>query len=513
MKVACYVHSVSPTAGPSSDFFWFQTFAKFLQSLRTTGSAECMLICKSWFHSVAQTKSAAPALEGLRLGVIDETSLLRRLRAIGVLPGALARLAYRCGGQHHPALEIAADEVARCSARFQPDVVIVFGIQADFLAKVWPKALLLHVETGAYSRNPYPFSMYFDHLGMYRHSIVGRAGDRLRAGDTTAEERRFVSAFRSNFATALSAINPFRQHDLRARFRRLCLLPLQVSNDYSFDEHAPYRTQFEFLHDVLSATPRDVGVVVTEYLETDHVIKTGGAGENLSYLRHSFPNMVFREEFRSFCGPSQYLVPRVDGVWTVSSNVGYQGMLYGRVLGTPATTHLAGVADATSYEDFLDCLDRPSGGSPDAFLAWHLQRYLVPDRLLNDGPWLYNYLERRLAAAGSEDPIDAFVPIADPDRLRDAWIAQAPKPQVIPFQSPIGVLMQSTSWRITAPLRAAAIAARAGTAFATRVLSRTMLLAKALLRAGRRDAKPAVGFPETRPTDKLIEVLADRFTA
>ena len=102
-------------------------------------------------------------------------------------------------------------------------------------------------------------------------------------------------------------------------------------------------------------------------------------------------------------------------------------MLYGRVLGTPATTHLA--ADATSYEDFLECLDRPSGGGSDAFLAWHLERYLVPAGLLNDGAWLYGYLERRLAAADSEDPIDAFVPVADPDHLEMPGLrARSPSP-------------------------------------------------------------------------------------
>jgi hypothetical protein len=470
LKVACYIHSVAHVRGPNIDYFWFETLAKLLQTLRGTGATQCMLISKPWLHSMARTRWASSLLEGLLIGVIDETSLLRRLRSIDVLPAALNRIAYGIGGKDHPALHVVADEVGRCSQRFEPDVVIVFGIQADFLANLWPKALLLHVETGAYSRNPYPFSMYFDHLGMYRHSAVGKAGKRLRAGIATADGRSLVAAFRSNFATALATIDPFRRHDLRARFRCLCLLPLQVSNDYSFDEQAAYRTQFEFLHDVLSATPRDVGVIVTEYLETGDVIKAYGDGESLAYLRHIFPNMVFREDFHSYYAPSQFLVPRVDGVWTISSNVGYQGLLYGCVLGTPATTHLAGIADATTYEDFLDRLGRPSPANSDAFLAWQLERYLVPDRLLNDGRWLYEYLERRLDAVHRvDDPIDAFVPIADMDRLTEAWVAQAPKPLTVPFNSEINVLLQSTSWRITAPLRAIATALRALRAFATRL--------------------------------------------
>ena len=107
-------------------------------------------------------------------------------------------------------------------------------------------------------------------------------------------------------------------------------------------------------------------------------------------------------------------------------------MLLDRILGTPATTHMAGIADATVFQDFIDQLGRPVNA--DAFLAWQLERYLVPELLFRDGHWLHNYLERRLDAAQRvDDPIDAFVPVADMDRLMEAWIAQAPKPVAMPF--------------------------------------------------------------------------------
>jgi hypothetical protein len=78
------------------------------------------------------------------------------------------------------------------------------------------------------------------------------------------------------------------------------------------------------------------------------------------------------------------------------------------------------------------------------------------------------YFERRLDAAQyAYDPIDAFVPIADMERLMEAWISQAPIPKALPFVSPIrreidaanrvrDNFLQSTSWKITAPLRAIA---------------------------------------------------------
>jgi hypothetical protein len=148
---------------------------------------------------------------------------------------------------------VLAEEVLRASAGFIPDVVISFATPTDFLAPSWPGTLRLHVEAGPYSRNPYPESLFFDHLGMYGRSIIARAPTRLREFTVQAEQAGFVAAFRRHYAAVLETIDPFRDIDLRGPFDRVCLLALQVSDWYGFDEQVTYRTQFEFLIDVLSA--------------------------------------------------------------------------------------------------------------------------------------------------------------------------------------------------------------------------------------------------------------------
>ena len=101
----------------------------------------------------------------------------------------------------------------------------------------------------------------------------------------------------------------------------------------------------------------------------------------------------------------------------------------------------------------------------------------MPQALWSEGAWLDDYLRRRIAAArATDDLVEAFVPIADPARLEEAWIRQAPRPVAEPYEPHDGLLRElnalrksqdglrreidalrgSRSWRMTAPLRAIA---------------------------------------------------------
>jgi len=232
----------------------------------------------------------------------------------------------------------------------------------------------------------------------------------------------------------------------------------------------------------LCASPPDVGVVVTEHPHAAPVLKRAGPYANMEYLRQKFPNMIFLDEFRLCNTSSQFLVPKVDGVWSVSSGVGHQALLFGRALGAPAESALASIANANTFEAFFDRLGHDNGYGADGFIAWQLERYLVPETFLNDGRWLRDYLGRRLDTANAAaDPIDAFVPIAEADQLMDAWVRQARKPKTSPYCWPVDEqnalestraellslvrerdslirerdsLFTSKSWRMTAPLRA-----------------------------------------------------------
>jgi hypothetical protein len=464
MKVACYVHPIVHALGPDFNYGHFTFLAGLLRTLHRSGDVECLMIAGSRFFARAALGRDGAVLEGLRVAALDEVVLQRKIGRLGVRPASLDSLAHQHQTEH-AALRLLADEIAAACSDFEPDVVISFAVQVEFLKAIWPHAFLLHGEMGPYARNPYPPSFFFDHLGIYGQSALARHGRQLRHFPASAEARTLAAAFRRRNERALAEINPFAPRRHRDRFARCCLLPLQVSNYYSFDDQTGYRNQFEFLFDFLSNAPRDVGIIVTEYVEWGPVLLSCGPSANNSFLRHAFPNLVFDQEFRAWHAPSQFLVPEVDGVWSVSSNVGLQALLFKKLLGSPGTSHLANIAHATTPADFFDELQRgPSSRDNDAFVAWQLERYLVPQTLLSDGRWLRDYLERRAAAArGANDPMDAFVPIAPIDVLEQAWIRKAPAPVALArnplagadavVQEQLDAILQSTCWTMTAPLR------------------------------------------------------------
>lgn len=462
LKIAGYIHPGFISPGPLWNYGWLN-IAELLQTLRRDAGCDCTLIASSRFLREAQRDGTSGRLRGLRVVEIDDGTVFKQTSALGVTPKRFDELVCTEESVDHPALRMLAATIAQKFGSPGPDVLLSFATPTDFLAGTWPRTFRLHVES-LFSRNPFPANVFFDHLGMYRRSIVCRAGARLCNYVPNDAGKALFAAFRSHVGTALETVDPFHSVDIGHGFERVCLLPLQVSNWYGFDAQADYRTQFEYLFDVLSAAPPDVGLIVTEHVNCGHVLKESGFGHNLDYLRTTFPNMIFLEQTRSFSTSSQFLVPRVDGVWSVSSGVAFQALLFGRMLGSPPSSYLAGVAHATDFAGFFANLGRAEPESRDGFMTWQLERYMVPSSLLADGRWLRDYFLRRMEAArAAQDPVDAFVPIADLERLMDAWVARAPRPVALPFRSPdaveflraqLSALRRSRSMRVTAPLRA-----------------------------------------------------------
>ena len=424
VRIAAYIHPLFLPQGTNVNYPWHDILASLLFNMaELVPDAECWLITAERFvaESIAQEKCYAES-DRLHVVALDEVQLHKSLR--GTTPSELTRLIYQ--GQdrgNRGALRKIGEQIAQAVPHRSFDLILSFAIDTGFLQPFFPSAMRLHLEAGAFCKPPYPSSLYFDHLGMYRWSAIGRHGRRIQDLALSNAQAGFVERFREHYRAALSRTDPFTTCDFRHRFEKLLLLPLQVSNYYSFDEHTPYRTQHEFLLDVLCNVPPSIGVVVTEHHAGGEVLSRDQLGSNADYLASRFPNFLFAERFRQSGFSSQYLVPKVDAVWAPVSNVGFQAMLFNKALGANRQSHLSPLAD-------FDDLSFPGGAIPppspkqDALTAWLLQHYLVPSSLFFDGRWLYQYLRRRLESwRTSQDPLLAFEQVGSLDELETAWLS------------------------------------------------------------------------------------------
>lgn len=415
-----YLYPALLSQGPHFNLGWSLLLLRIMRGLVATGCGDCHMITASRFKEFLGSD-----LEGLSISYIDELELhqdVAKLDAKSSIPTELSRLVRNAPDEQPSVVDLLKRKIGKASGDFSPDIVITFAMQADYINFIWPSAHVFYVEAGAFSRSPYPMTLFFDHQGMYGQSIAAQLQeDAIDVDDSALALARDI---RAHATQMLKETDPFATFDFREKFDRLVLLPLQVSNYFSFDDQAPYRTQFEFLLEVLSRAPKDVGIIVTEYIQWGEVLHSEGVWQNIEWLSKTFPNIIFKEEFRKTLSPSQYLAADVDGLVTICSNLGYQALLLEKRLGCGSKSFLKNVAHNQDIQQFFDNLKQEAPPADRLnFLAWYIERYAVPDSLFNDGQWFSDYIKRRVKAIESAiNPEDGFIPIAPPDVLRKIWI-------------------------------------------------------------------------------------------
>lgn len=420
MNILFYLYPGILPLAPIFNAAWTDLFCQLAGTLAASGKGRYCLVTGSRFSFVTRVLS-----DEVRVGFVNETEFHRDVRAVNPVaatPSVLTWLADNEKDTSHPAIALLVEHIVQASKGFKPDMVITFGLNAHYLKSVWQDIVLLHVEAGSFCKKPYPFSLFFDHRGMYRTSVPAQIPFSPLSQDVSENTLTLATDFRKWAEKKLKVADPFSTADLKRKFDRLVLFPLQVSHYHSFDEHTHHQTQYEYLYDFLSQSPREVGIIVSEYIQWGHILEELGASSNLRYLQSEFPNLIFLPFSRKFNTPSQYLISAVDGIWTIVSNLGYQGLLLEKRLGTSPSSYLRNVAHNHSPDHFFENLNK----KPDdrlSFLAWYLDKYLVPSKILKDSERLYDYFERRLTAVRSAaTPEAGFVTIAPNEILRDAWI-------------------------------------------------------------------------------------------
>lgn len=272
----------------------------------------------------------------------------------------------------------------------KPDVFISFLSPVPFIEKAWKETLVLYTEFGLFSRVPFPRSFYFDAFGMFKDSYIRRFEKELKSLSLSPEQKSNLDYIRNSILKkGIQENNPVKSSIIGARFSKKLLLPLQFSGYFGFDAYSKYRTQYEFLCDVMETIDPEIGVVVTEHTGWEPVV----TDQNVDYLIKKYPNLIIPYEYRNVNHSSQFLLSEVDGVVSVSSSVGLQSVLWGKPLFAMGDTHL-NTFKAGDISDAKRIISEYSSESNDAILAHLLERYYQIEQYAYDGEYFASFLQR-----------------------------------------------------------------------------------------------------------------------
>lgn len=420
MRVLFFVEPLVMHGRPFHYWAWLGIFAEMRAALRAVGWEARIIV-----NEALATRALAPldsgALHAQRghglppeeVVILSQTAIRQLFEAPNV--AILERMTR--GGDEARAVAYGA-LIREALGDFEPDVMMSLT-PAPQLKRAFPRALMLATETAAYSRAPFPMSIFFDPGGFWADSAPAREAATLRARTSPPDEAALTTTLRRRFRAFFEATTPFAEleRELRAQYPRLGFLPLQFGGESGFDLNAPFRNQGEYLFHVLEQLPRDVGLMVVEH-PTAHFIGDVIDEETQAFLRERYPHVRFID-FRSADSAGQYLIHHADFVISVSSSLAIQAMLFGRPVVSVGRSHLAEWAEIQGIER-LPPTREPIGADAtlEPLLAWLVAHYFVPMDLVRDPAWLNAFLRRSVERAKEGRlGLDFFDPVAPPERL------------------------------------------------------------------------------------------------
>ncbi|QCR36642.1 HAD-IA family hydrolase [Nissabacter sp. SGAir0207] len=314
---------------------------------------------------------------------------------------------YLTRAQRHHVNDYHEGEVARleelltCALpdAFTPDVIIVWESPANFLATIYPQAKILYQMPGFFSRPPFSQLVSLD-TGLLEHAAAKKYEDSV----VSSEETEALHKLRLTENQFLQAVSPVKSivDDISQRFSKVVLLPLQIDNYFMISSViGNTRSQFDILVDILTRLPDDYALLVTNYKSRDaqSAVLTE---QGINYLRSRFPNFVYRKETDNIAWVSQFLVPLVDGVITISSSIGFQAAFWQKPLLALGKSHLTPFTTAATLETFLTQVGNSVLQNRDALMIETLRHQHCPMSFLADGryaEWLTHF-----AATGEFSP-------------------------------------------------------------------------------------------------------------
>jgi len=300
---------------------------------------------------------------------------------------------------------------------FVPDFVISWEHPIDFFKTIYPSTKCINLMPGMYSRDPFPELTQIDLNGLFGKSTLNIHLNEIKYYEATQEELEMIDKIRHSFID--NFYNSYFSENLTDIFNEIensfkynILLPLQVSSYFAFTECCGFKNQFDYLYFVLSTIPSDIGVVVTQY-NTNHTKDTPLSASNIEYLTSMFPNMIYSPLFEKYDSVSQLLIKYCDAIVTISSSIGFQGLLWEKPVFVIGDSHLNIISEGSDLSMIKEILGQEKTFNKDNILAFILTRLQVLTQayLRDDTKWFLNYLvSLKEQCEATQSSIDLYQP-------------------------------------------------------------------------------------------------------
>jgi len=200
---------------------------------------------------------------------------------------------------------------------------------------------------GCSSRAPFPILTHVDWFGLF-----SKSGTRMPSVSTyqiKPDEQNLLWRFRRECMKSLAQHLPIKEYldDILSQYDSIVLFGCQVDQYFAYNSCLPEGAkQATVVEDVLKKTPQSIGVIVTEHTYGRQISE-----KEVRYLKNKYSNFIYYSE--NVANPSQFFLPYVDGVITVSSAIAYQAALWRKPLYIIGESQLNPLACTDDYNFFL----------------------------------------------------------------------------------------------------------------------------------------------------------------
>ena len=215
------------------------------------------------------------------------------------------------------------------------DCVLLWETDKSFLQILYPDALIVSQMPGVFSREPFPSTVTFDPVGLYKNGALFSLAEQIIGGHYG--QHQWVGVYSETAKRILGNLKLTTKETARAILNKekLALLPLQVSGHYAFDAETKLHSQSQLVQQALTELPVDHGMLLTEY-RSKHYSSNLLKSEYIDHLARNEPRVLHLPIWGSLSSSSQHLLGIVDEIMVATSSLGLQALIWDipiRVLG------------------------------------------------------------------------------------------------------------------------------------------------------------------------------------